>query len=58
MKAATLYESRNAKTSKMNNLRRVYAAARDREQEITAKLEELKVETDHLVEFLDENLMF
>ena len=58
MKAATLCESRNAKTSKMNKLRRAYAAARDREQELMTKLEELKVETYRLVEVLDENLMF
>ena len=56
LKAATLYESRNAK--KMNKLRRAHAAARDRGQEKTAKLENLKVETNRLVEVLDENFMF
>ena len=56
LKTAALYESRNAK--KMNKLRRAHAATCDRGQEITVKLEELKVETNRLVEVLDENFMF
>ena len=56
LKATTLYESRNAK--KMNKMRRAHAAACDRGKEITTKLEELKVETNRLVEVLDGNFMF